>query len=97
MNKHIIFRKELGYFQKFLKDNDILKEYIAEVTSQRAEKTRECWKHPINYPNFLALYVSNPSVWICNAFEWAKSDKGYDYWQEKNKKWIEVWGKLRLF
>lgn len=62
-------------FIKFLKENDAYDNFIAEIEKDKDAKKR--------------MIIGNPMYYITNAFVWAHTPQGSDYWTALSDKWVE--------
>ena len=65
-------------FTKFLKDNDAYDDFMENI-KDRYSKER--------------MSILAPKYYITNAFVWAHTEQGSDYWKELSEKWTDIAGK----
>jgi len=78
-------------FNYFLKQNNCLKEYNANIRVYRDSKKIKCFfrhTHPIT--------KYNPHRWIINAFKWGSTPEGVFFWSEIHDKWFNFFEKEYL-
>lgn len=71
--------KVLFFF--FLNVTDALENYNAEMIRQNKDDAQKYFKA------LLKNMVKKPECILISSFSWGKSKKGFDYWNNLNKKW----------
>lgn len=84
MNKEITL---LHLFYRFLKLNNVFNSFKYNVTL----KSKESYRYKINYiKNELSDSL------ISNAFTWANTKEGHEFWENIDDKWCDIISKYNL-
>ena len=84
--------KEIILFLRFLKENNAYEQFLYNFEKIKSKAWREYWrKNPSivsNYSVFSFLNEKEIEDWIMDAFPWASTKEGSNFWRDLHKKWV---------
>lgn len=83
--KNKLYLKE---FIRFLKFNNLIEKYLNNVDCEKAYQFRKSYQFQVSTIDFIIdVLKTYPKHLIINAFDWANTDDGYDFWEHVSIMW----------
>lgn len=81
-------KKILKHFYIFLKKEKLVNKFLKNFTHTNNFVWRESYETPHSLDLYLKdIIIKNHFNLIRNAFEWAESEEGFDFWEYMSNKW----------